>query len=100
MGKIGRNDLCPCGSGKKFKKCHMGKEDELLLDGMGDVSIEEMGRKIVALPSVDYGRTEEIITGLDLKQLVNSDIGIKFIDLDEYRELNLFGAVNKKRSRC
>lgn len=21
-GKIGRNDLCPCGSGKKFKKCH------------------------------------------------------------------------------
>ena len=22
--KIGRNDLCPCGSGKKFKKCHLG----------------------------------------------------------------------------
>jgi len=21
--KIGRNDLCPCGSGKKYKKCHM-----------------------------------------------------------------------------
>jgi len=21
IGKIGRNDLCPCGSGKKFKKC-------------------------------------------------------------------------------
>jgi preprotein translocase subunit SecA len=20
--KVGRNDLCPCGSGKKFKKCH------------------------------------------------------------------------------
>lgn len=20
--KPGRNDLCPCGSGKKFKKCH------------------------------------------------------------------------------
>jgi preprotein translocase subunit SecA len=20
--KIGRNDLCPCGSGEKFKKCH------------------------------------------------------------------------------
>ncbi|MDK9721646.1 MAG: SEC-C metal-binding domain-containing protein [Rhodospirillales bacterium] len=19
--KVGRNDLCPCGSGKKFKKC-------------------------------------------------------------------------------
>ena len=24
--KIGRNDLCPCGSGKKFKKCHLDKE--------------------------------------------------------------------------
>ena len=23
--KVGRNDLCPCGSGKKFKKCCMGK---------------------------------------------------------------------------
>lgn len=21
-GKIARNDLCPCGSGKKFKHCH------------------------------------------------------------------------------
>ena len=21
MGKIGRNDTCPCGSGKKYKKC-------------------------------------------------------------------------------
>ena len=21
-GKVGRNDACPCGSGKKFKKCH------------------------------------------------------------------------------
>lgn len=21
--QIGRNDLCPCGSGKKFKRCHL-----------------------------------------------------------------------------
>ena len=20
--KVGRNDMCPCGSGKKYKKCH------------------------------------------------------------------------------
>ena len=25
--KAGRNDLCPCGSGKKYKKCH-GPKDE------------------------------------------------------------------------
>lgn len=22
--KLGRNDLCPCGSGKRFKKCCLG----------------------------------------------------------------------------
>jgi preprotein translocase subunit SecA len=22
LPKVGRNDPCPCGSGKKFKKCH------------------------------------------------------------------------------
>jgi preprotein translocase subunit SecA len=26
--KISRNDLCPCGSGKKFKKCHGATEDQ------------------------------------------------------------------------
>ena len=24
-GKVGRNDPCPCGSGKKYKKCCEGK---------------------------------------------------------------------------
>lgn len=28
MKKIGRNDLCPCGSNKKYKFCHLDKEDE------------------------------------------------------------------------
>ncbi len=26
--KIGRNEPCPCGSGKKYKQCHLGKEDD------------------------------------------------------------------------
>jgi preprotein translocase subunit SecA len=28
--RVGRNDPCPCGSGKKYKKCHM------LIDGGGE----------------------------------------------------------------
>ena len=24
--KVGRNDPCPCGSGKKYKNCHMKME--------------------------------------------------------------------------
>jgi len=29
-GKVGRNDLCPCGSGKKFKKCCAGRQASAL----------------------------------------------------------------------
>ena len=32
-GKIGRNDPCPCGSGKKFKKCHLDRERQRPLTG-------------------------------------------------------------------
>jgi tetratricopeptide (TPR) repeat protein len=27
MAKIGRNDLCPCGSGKKYKRCCMAQDE-------------------------------------------------------------------------
>jgi tetratricopeptide (TPR) repeat protein len=27
MGKIGRNNLCPCGSGNKYKRCCMAKDE-------------------------------------------------------------------------
>lgn len=27
---VKRNDRCPCGSGKKYKKCHYGKNDEMM----------------------------------------------------------------------
>ena len=26
--KVGRNDKCPCGSGRKFKKCCLGKAEK------------------------------------------------------------------------
>lgn len=26
-GKIGRNDPCPCGSGRKYKNCHLAQSD-------------------------------------------------------------------------
>lgn len=26
-GKVGRNDVCPCGSGRKFKKCCLWRVD-------------------------------------------------------------------------
>ena len=27
MAKIGRNDLCPCDSGKKYKKCCLASDE-------------------------------------------------------------------------
>jgi len=29
MGSIGRNEACPCGSGKKFKRCCLGRQQEV-----------------------------------------------------------------------
>lgn len=28
MNEIGRNDPCRCGSGKKYKKCHLGQDEK------------------------------------------------------------------------
>src|SRR3954471_18203900 len=27
VGQTGRNDVCPCGSGKKYKKCHLQQDE-------------------------------------------------------------------------
>ena len=89
MKKIGRNDPCPCGSGKKFKHCHLGKEGGLTLEGMGEFS-PEMSAEITTLPNVWYGRSREITDGLDIKQLTGVAAGVKFIDLNEYKGLEMF----------
>jgi hypothetical protein len=89
MKKIGRNDPCPCGSGKKFKNCHLGREDELTLDGMGEFS-PEMSARITELPNVRYGRSQGMADELDIRQLTGMAAGVKFIDLDAYKALDLF----------
>ena len=98
MKKIGRNDPCPCGSGKKFKKCHMGREDELALNELGDISVEEMGDRITSLPTVHYGRSQEIVDDLDIKVLTGNAVGIKFVDLKRYTGLSILGSSHRKAS--
>jgi len=90
MIKIGRNEPCPCGSGKKFKKCHLGREDELLIDQMAEFS-EEQSRSITSLPEVSYGKARELLDNLDIKALTGRSEGIRFIDLNAYHSLNIFG---------
>jgi hypothetical protein len=97
MIKIGRNELCPCGSGKKFKKCHMGREDELAFDGMGEFT-EEMSARITSLSDVNYGRSKEMLDSLDIKDLTGNSMGIRFVDLQSYSDLNIFGGTHSRAS--
>jgi hypothetical protein len=87
MKKIGRNEPCPCGSGKKFKHCHLGREGELETASMNEFTVEMSG-SITALPPVDYGRSREMLEALDIKGLTGSSMGIVFVDLKGYMDLD------------
>lgn len=74
MGKVGRNDPCPCGSGKKYKKCCLNKdssEEDFSLQfarlqaqqkqiekqqglGRSIISIEHKGYRFIAVGSRLY----------------------------------------------
>ena len=45
MSKTGRNDICHCGSGKKFKKCHGAKTASA---SSGNVLLLLVGAAVVA----------------------------------------------------
>ncbi len=59
MADVGRNDPCPCGSGKKYKKCHLveqeGGRDELrralLLHDLDRQTIERLTQFVKAEPT-------------------------------------------------
>ena len=37
--KLNRNDLCHCGSGKKYKNCHMGKDNAKIGSKIGMIAL-------------------------------------------------------------
>lgn len=85
--EIDRNAPCPCGSGKKFKKCHLGREAEL----------EEINRErashnlkdlLFSLEEVSYGRSGEIKQSLDLPTLTGQERSLRFVDLNKYLSLS------------
>jgi len=88
---VGRNDPCPCGSGKKFKNCHLGREMELMLRrdeplaaGAADL--------ICSLPEVDYGRGPEMVGALDFEALTGRRTKVRLVDLAAYHRLGFGGA--------
>ena len=75
MLKIGRNDLCLCGSGKKYKKCCMGK-DELLI------------AKQIALQILTYKEVNEMSTDEIIQELKN--MGVPFTQETFLKDIELF----------
>ncbi|MGE6664434.1 SEC-C metal-binding domain-containing protein [Paenibacillus xylanexedens] len=67
MSKVGRNDLCPCGSGKKYKKCCLNKESSAVESILGIISTEQPVREASI-------QTESKLTLTKLKKMVASDL--------------------------
>lgn len=61
MPKIGRNDVCPCGSGKKYKKCCMGKDEQLIAKQI----VPSYNNRLLTFEEVNALSTEEIINELE-----------------------------------
>jgi hypothetical protein len=95
MSKIGRNEACPCGSGKKFKNCHMGREEELWVI-QTQIMKKEIAQKITALPEVNYGRSKEFAEVIETKKIIHNSrfSGVKFIDFEQYVKLESFDKAN------
>ena len=63
MAKTGRNDLCPCGSGRKYKKCceakqaHGGRQSRMLLVVVGGAILVALALAVVSMTTEGGGGT-------------------------------------------
>lgn len=76
MSKVGRNDLCPCGSGKKYKKCCLGKETSAVESILRLVTTEEadaVAAQAAASPETGV-RPEGKLTLTKLKKMVTREL--------------------------
>lgn len=72
MSKIGRNDPCPCGSGKKYKNCHLSQDNEQSIK-------EDSKPEIPSVPTfqhlVENYHTDPIINLIGALQLLPDNHG-------------------------
>ena len=59
MAKVGRNDPCPCGSGKKYKKCCLEKDEEQNREARGRVAKEAL-QAMANLPQLPILSPEQV----------------------------------------
>jgi hypothetical protein len=70
----GRNDRCPCGSGKKYKQCHLGNELHALNDRAGWLYVKLM--RFIGVNSANFPAVigDDIVDGVvdqDLRSMVH-----------------------------
>ncbi len=90
--KIGRNDPCPCGSGKKYKKCCLNKVNspddffyrrvskayQSLMSKLLDFAVRAFGEEIIPAATVEFlSFDNELVTGELLEEL--STVSIPWI---------------------
>jgi hypothetical protein len=96
LSNIGRNDPCPCGSGKKFKRCHMGREDDIVTDRLTQ-DPGQLALAITKLPVCDHPRAAEMVADFSLTSPAGKTIRVKLVDLAAYAKLQA-GATDAPRS--
>ncbi len=87
---IGRNDPCPCGSGKKYKHCHLGREAEVIEERY-KVDELEAAERIRALPPARHPRAAEMAAALPLLDRSGNPVVVDLVDLEAYQALKLTG---------
>lgn len=63
--KIGRNDPCPCGSGRKYKQCHYGKSEETIAHETAEGrSVIGLGAALAVIGGAIVGFSKDSTTGI------------------------------------
>jgi tetratricopeptide (TPR) repeat protein len=101
MAKIGRNDPCPCGSGKKYKRCCIGMQEKL--DSFDEnekrALLDEMEKDAAFLEEVDElsNRVPDLVRKgrFDEAEAVCRELIEKFPGMPD--GLQRYGLVNEKR---
>jgi len=96
--KVGRNQPCPCGSGKKHKHCCYNKEVQVSLDEdaksvleINDPALDLAKEYLKKTPTSLYSYEELIAVGSDLGSSGYTDLAIKYTKKGIEKEPNNYG---------
>ena len=109
MAAIGRNDACPCGSGRKVKKCHDGNWPEGDLPGAGDdggqaeaefrkVALHEAGHAVACallgrqFEEVSLATMTDRVSTASGPAEMTSILGVRFSDAVEHDRMSSYRA--------